>query len=240
MPSKLYIYLLSNQEPRIPSRWPSRNHVSKYGNGIPVRQAGAEGWADPEGAHRSGGEPTLCPIQLRKSVYHPNYIFIYFLIRSPQFRPAGWVAIMSLSMAMASLSGSRCWGVGRPWGCTPLGRGTYPLFYSIKEISVPPKLYIYLLSNQEPPIPSRWPSRNHVSKYGNGIPVRQPALRGGQTLRVYTAPGGNLPFATDLFLRISWILNLVGLSGIVMIVLNSLKVNKDWLNLRAGMSVQHD
>ena len=77
---------------------------------------------------------------------------------------------------------------------------------------------------QEPPLTSRWPSRNRTSKYGNGVPLRQPALRGGCPLRVYVAPGGKIPFLTDLILRVGWILNLMGLSGIVLLMVNQMKV----------------
>ena len=61
---------------------------------------------------------------------------------------------------------------------------------------------------------------------GTGVPRWQPTMTTEQTLRIYVRKDGNLPVLLDILLRFAWILNLIGLSGIVLHCLNQLNVSK--------------
>ena len=59
----------------------------------------------------------------------------------------------------------------------------------------------------------------------SGIPRKQPTLTTDKTLRIYVRQDGELPIMLDCLLRFAWILNLIGLSGIVLHCLTNLQVN---------------
>ena len=59
----------------------------------------------------------------------------------------------------------------------------------------------------------------------SGIPRKQPTLTTDKTLRIYVRQDGELPIMLDCLLRFALILNLIGLSGIVLHCLTNLQVN---------------
>lgn len=68
-----------------------------------------------------------------------------------------------------------------------------------------------------------------------GIPRKQPTLTTEKTLRIYVRHDGELPVMLDWLLRFAWILNLIGLSGIVLHCLTSLQVSIDLMYKRILM-----
>ena len=57
-----------------------------------------------------------------------------------------------------------------------------------------------------------------------GVPRWQPTMTTEKVLRIYVRKDGNLPVLLDILLRFAWVLNCIGLSGIVLHCLNQLIV----------------